>query len=133
MVLNSWKEVAAYLGRGVRTVQRYERDLGLPVRRPRGTRRSAVIIAFTDELDHWLRTAPTGENGAESIPSRSAQVQALTVMDKKIVQDTLGERHDLLRRCSDLRRAHNEAVTKLMMNLNVLVQEINTKSTDPNH
>ncbi len=32
MVLNSWKEIACYLGRGVRTVQRYERDLGLPVR-----------------------------------------------------------------------------------------------------
>ena len=60
MVLNSWKEIAAYLGRGVRTVQRYERDLGLPVRRPRGKSRSAVI-ALTDELDAWLRNAPRNE------------------------------------------------------------------------
>jgi len=52
-MLNSWKEVAIYLGRGVRTVQRWEIDLGLPVRRPRGKPRSAVI-AFKAELDSWL-------------------------------------------------------------------------------
>ena len=52
-MLNSWKEVAAYLGRGVRTVQRWELELGLPVRRPRGKPRSA-IIALKPELDRWL-------------------------------------------------------------------------------
>jgi phage terminase Nu1 subunit (DNA packaging protein) len=56
-VLNSWKEVASYLGRGVRTVQRWEQELGLPVRRPRGRSRSAVI-AFKSELDKWLHNAP---------------------------------------------------------------------------
>jgi phage terminase Nu1 subunit (DNA packaging protein) len=52
-VLNSWKEVALYLGRGVRTVQRWEQELGLPVRRPRGKARSAVL-ALRAELDSWL-------------------------------------------------------------------------------
>jgi hypothetical protein len=52
-ILNSWKEVAGYLGRGVRTVQRWEQDLALPVRRPRGKAHSAVI-ALKSELDHWL-------------------------------------------------------------------------------
>jgi hypothetical protein len=53
-LLNSWKEIAAYLGRGVRTVQRWERDLGLPVRRPRNHLRSPVV-AIPSELDHWVR------------------------------------------------------------------------------
>ena len=52
-VLNSWKEVASYLGRGVRTVQRWEQELGLPIRRPRGKARSAVL-ALRTELDSWL-------------------------------------------------------------------------------
>ena len=41
-VLNSWKEIASYLGRGVRTVQRYERDFRLPIRPAarQGSRRS---------------------------------------------------------------------------------------------
>lgn len=56
-LLNSWKEIATRLGRGVRTVQRYEQQLGLPVRRPAGRDRSAVM-AFSDELDEWLNRAP---------------------------------------------------------------------------
>jgi phage terminase Nu1 subunit (DNA packaging protein) len=57
-ILNSWKEIASYLNRGVRTVQRWEADLGLPVRRPRGKGRSAVI-AMRSELDGWIRSCPT--------------------------------------------------------------------------
>ena len=56
-VLNSWKEIAAYTGRGVRTVQRWECDLGFPVRRPRGSDRSAVI-ALKAEVDMWTRRTP---------------------------------------------------------------------------
>lgn len=58
-VLNSWKEIAAYMGRGVRTVQRWEQELGLPVRRPRGKERSAVI-ALKMDLDKWLQHTPQG-------------------------------------------------------------------------
>ena len=56
-VLNSWKEVAHYLERGIRTVQRWEADLGLPVRRPRGKKRSAVI-AVCSEIDEWVDACP---------------------------------------------------------------------------
>ena len=56
-ILNGWKEIALHLGRGVRTVQRYEVSLGLPVRRPSGHDRSSVI-AFVDEIDAWLQACP---------------------------------------------------------------------------
>ena len=59
-LLNSWKEIAVYLNRGVRTVQRWEAELGLPVRRPRGMSRSAVI-AMRSEIDEWLRACPVTE------------------------------------------------------------------------
>jgi hypothetical protein len=58
--LQSWKEIAAYVKRGVRTVQRWERDGGLPVRRPRPGDRSPVF-AFPEELDAWLRTRSLGK------------------------------------------------------------------------
>lgn len=64
-MLNSWKEIAVYLGRGVRTVQRWELELGLPVRRPRGKPRSAVI-ALKSELDSWL-TGPQKETLSKEI------------------------------------------------------------------
>jgi len=53
--LQSWKEIAAYLKRGVRTAQRWERNERLPVRRPRPGDRSPVF-AFPQEIDEWLRS-----------------------------------------------------------------------------
>jgi hypothetical protein len=114
-VLNSWKEIAAYLGRGVRTVQRYEHDLRLPVRRPRGTSRSAVI-ALTDELDAWLRTTPSSElRTGTKLPSTVFMTS---------VHESIGKGTNLRSRCNALRAAHSEAVARLMTNLNGLVQEI---------
>jgi len=56
-VLHSWKDIANYTGRGVRTLQRYEIQLGFPIHRPAGRSRSAVL-AFSDEIDEWLGKAP---------------------------------------------------------------------------
>lgn len=61
-MLNSWKEIASYVGRGVRTVQRYERLYRLPVRRLAGMDHSAVM-AFSDEIDAWLGKTPTRSLG----------------------------------------------------------------------
>ena len=55
--LTGWKEIAVYLGKGVRTVQRYEREMGLPVRRPAGKSRAAVV-ATKAELDAWVSASP---------------------------------------------------------------------------
>ena len=58
VVLNTWKEIAAHLHRGVRTVQRWEATLGMPVRRL-GTTPRAPVLAFQNELDAW-RTVSIG-------------------------------------------------------------------------
>ncbi|HEX3661168.1 MAG TPA: hypothetical protein VHU89_07030 [Acidobacteriaceae bacterium] len=52
-VLTSWKDIAQYMGKGVRTVQRWEQDFGLPVRRPRGSNKKA-ILARPSDLDAWV-------------------------------------------------------------------------------
>ena len=51
--LDSWKEIAVYLGRSCRTVQRWHRGYGLPIRHLGGL--STSVFAYTDELDFWLR------------------------------------------------------------------------------
>ncbi len=50
--LDSWKEIAVYLRREVRTVQRWEKTEGLPVRRHLHSKLSSVY-AYTSELDAW--------------------------------------------------------------------------------
>lgn len=50
--LDSWKEIAAYLRRDVRTVQRWERGEGLPVHRHLHDKQGTVY-AYQSELDEW--------------------------------------------------------------------------------
>jgi len=52
--LGSWKEIAAYLGRSTRTVQRWERLEGLPVHRLLHDKLGSVY-AYRSELDAWWR------------------------------------------------------------------------------
>jgi len=52
-VLDSWKEISAYLGRDVRTCRRWEEHLGLPVHRLNGSPK-ARVRAYKDEVDSWL-------------------------------------------------------------------------------
>jgi hypothetical protein len=54
--LNGWKDIATYLGRGIRTVQRWEKTSGLPVRRLKHGPGESVF-AFTHEIDLWQMTA----------------------------------------------------------------------------
>ena len=53
--LSSWKEIAAYLGVGVRTAQVWERDRNMPVRRLPGGR--GRVLASILELEKWKRSA----------------------------------------------------------------------------
>ena len=52
--LSSWKKIARYLGRDVRTAMRWEKEAGLPVHRVGGHRGSSVF-AYRGEIDAWLR------------------------------------------------------------------------------
>jgi hypothetical protein len=52
--LNGWKDIASYLGKSVRSVQRWEVTLGLPVRRIH-TPDGAIVYADADEIETWRR------------------------------------------------------------------------------
>lgn len=52
--LDSWKEIAVYLKRSARCVQRWERHEDLPIHRHQH-RRGATVYAFPADLDAWLR------------------------------------------------------------------------------
>ena len=73
LVLRSWKEIACYVGSGVRSAQRWERERGLPVRRQCGHARGSVM-AFPEELEAWLHSAPTAvlnrSNLATAVPQK---------------------------------------------------------------
>ena len=78
--LDSWKQIAAYLGRDVTTVQRWEKREGMPVRRHLHDRIGSVSASRT-ELDAWMRSRDlrdehgNGNHTAESNPAATAVPQ----------------------------------------------------------
>src|SRR5260370_26949453 len=56
--LDSWKEIAVYLKRSVRSVRRWESEEELPVHRHQH-QSSGTVYAFKDELDAWWANRST--------------------------------------------------------------------------
>jgi hypothetical protein len=78
-VLTSWKDIARYMGKGVRTVQRWEQDFGLPVRRPLGSNKKAVLARPSD-LDAWVALRCSSRKQGDCVPGDGGRlpVGALT-------------------------------------------------------
>jgi tetratricopeptide (TPR) repeat protein len=71
--LDSWKEIAVYLRRDVRTVQRWHERAGLPVHRHIDAKQRGVF-AFRGELDAWAnrsRSAIPDECSPVQVPERA--------------------------------------------------------------
>ena len=66
--LESWKEIAGYLGRDVTTVRRWEKREGLPVHRLHHSKLGS-IYAYTKELDTW-RTERVGAAATDAPEAR---------------------------------------------------------------
>ncbi len=66
-LLESWKEIACFLGREVRTVQLWEKREGLPVHRHFHSQRASVH-AYRSQLKAWRqgRSMPRPEPGAST-------------------------------------------------------------------
>jgi hypothetical protein len=94
-LLASWKEIASYLRKGVRTVQRWEEEFGLPVRRPKEGLRRAVY-ALIDELDRWLAThwSQRLHTWATTVASDVSQLSAAQAQNH-VIRELLRERKRL--------------------------------------
>src|SRR5579863_4012048 len=90
-IFSGWKDIASYMGKGVRTVQRYERELKLPIRRPAGKTKGAVL-AFKAEIDSWVKTSPVREGLWRSVHAiENGTLSALTqetVQTSRLRQET---------------------------------------------
>lgn len=126
-ILNSWKEIASYLGRGVRTIQRYEAQFGLPIHRPAAKERSAVL-AFADELEHWLRSTPSRKD-THSNPTNDNS-PALIEFQQIHKNDDL---HSQLERAKQEMERAQEEYRRTLENYKALERRVNNaKASSPN-
>lgn len=77
--LDGWKEIAAYLNRTVRTVQRWEKEEGLPVQRHQHQKLGSVR-ASKAELDAWMRCRQSEASASVSLISLAEPVTESVAM-----------------------------------------------------
>ena len=121
-VLTCWKDIAQYLGKGVRTVQRWEQEFGLPVRRPNGIEHKSPVAAHPGDLDEWLQqrwsarnrgksstnpALPNGKWASPQIPITNL-IQAsreLRFAHEMLVAQTSAALEALVRTCAEMRES----------------------------
>lgn len=69
-ILNSWKEIADYLERDMRTCLRWEKKLGLPVHRYDLSSSRSKVFAYKSEIDSWLAIRTNGNEAKQKFPSK---------------------------------------------------------------
>ncbi|MFZ0815805.1 MAG: hypothetical protein WAM78_09815 [Candidatus Sulfotelmatobacter sp.] len=72
--LDSWKEIASFFDRDERTVNRWEKELGLPVRRLPGTK--GRVYAYEVELAAWLDASPSAGTAAPRLERPDAGTES---------------------------------------------------------
>jgi len=102
--LDSWKEIAAFLNRGVRTVQRWEKTEGLPVRRHQHLKRGS-ICATPSELATW----------------QLDRQNDIHIHTRNHAQDDLGEPFDRLRKLA-LRQAILAEELRALLSVNQAIR-----------
>jgi hypothetical protein len=71
--LDSWKEIATYLQRDERTVQRWHSNSNLPVHHVPGARNSSVF-AYRQEIDAWLVSSRGNEVSGSISPKTKSPI-----------------------------------------------------------
>ena len=115
-VLSSWKDIARYVGKGVRTVQRWEHELGLPVRRPNGASQKSAVMLQRSELDLWLETRFSPRKGGNTaVPAG----QYISRASRAALRENIGK-------ARELRSANLELAQQLVQSLRRLTQQCAT-------
>jgi TolB-like protein len=81
--LESWKEIAAYLRRDVRTVQRWEQTAGLPVHRHKRAHRP-IPYAYKSEVEAWW----TSRSASSPAASQDALSDARSSQTRRLIAAT---------------------------------------------
>ncbi len=116
------------MGRGVRTVQRWERDLKMPVHRI-GTGPRSPACAFPAELDAWLRRvsahkdfSPRQEQTLRKQLSQKSQEDSSVAVSRVLVQRS-AELAQRMVEATYMHRQQAESLRKAFNEMKKLLQE----------
>ncbi len=108
-VLSSWKDIDRYLGKGGGTVPPWERQLGLPVRRPVGASQKSAVLLYRRDVDAWLATRF----------SARPENQETALANTHLARSTLKER---IRKAQELRSTHSALTEQIQESIRLLTE-----------
>ena len=123
-ILSGWKDIANYLGKGVRTVQRYEEELRLPVRRPAGKARGSVV-ATREELDAWVAASPVRDEIQMAL-----HFDPLCAVSRAAVREGIREMRTLQAQMRGLGADMRRSISSLQENLQILQGGVGKAESD---
>jgi len=124
LILNSWKEIASYMGRGVRTVQRWERELCLPVHRIGNGKRSPVY-ALVPQLKFWLTTTATHAVAVPALHNGAPPRLEPTTLEQTQIKNSMIElSRQLIAESQNLVRAVAQASSRQQRRAEILQKRI---------
>ena len=91
--LQGWKEIAVELDRSVRTVQRWEQKLNLPVHKL-GAGGGSPVFAYKDELHSWLRDK--ADDGKKTTIVTASKEASPNLVDELNINGRSDRRHATL-------------------------------------
>jgi len=89
--LNGWKEISNYLGKSVRTVQRWERALAMPVHRIH-TPRGEIVFGSKRELERWQSAKERERRAAPTVPEPVTLEWLQSLSEPELVRLVRGRR-----------------------------------------
>lgn len=121
-ILSGWKDIAQYMRKGVRTVQRYERELALPIRRPCGGSKGGVI-ATRVEIDAWVKTCALQKEFEFSRPTKKDAMMATDQLRQQLqeMRRLRQEAAQLLSEVAESRKAMHTMIDSLQQSLRQVV------------
>lgn len=128
-MLSSWKEIAHFFGKGVRTVQRWEKTLDLPIHRPPGAP-SNVVLARTSDLEEWMHRGPVARAVSEeatAAPASAAVVASIGNLELEVAR--LVPRMGLSAAAIDSSLSAEDRITALSMVLNQVNANLDSERT----
>lgn len=113
VLLTCWKDIAHYMGKGVRTVQRWEQELDLPVRRPSQEATKSAVVANREDLDVWLASRWSIRKPHAAVPYQPASPdlaqsirasRELRAANHALMHEVSSAVHALIRSCEEMRQ-----------------------------
>jgi hypothetical protein len=132
MLLTCWKDIARYMGKGVRTVQRWEQKLDLPVRRPQGAVYKSAVVARPKDLDAWLASRWSSRSRlASSNPREISNFKTDTSSIVQAIGTSIHRLGSTIQTGRQLRAEHQALLEEMSSTLSTLIQNCREMREQP--